>query len=131
MLPDKYSLGDEVIWELLIEHLNEDLIVVTKDHTFHDNLSLLGEEYQQRTGKKLLLVTERFSEALKVIGQAPSKELIEAEKQEEQRARPATPPCTCPEGPSPSGWEPNGRFIMVRCLKCGLVLAAQEDPEIE
>ena len=129
--PDKYSVGDEVIWELLLEHLSEDLIVVTKDHTFHENISLLSEEYQQRTGRKLLLVTEKFSEALKTIGQAPTQELIEAEKKEEQRPAPVKPPCNCPEGPNPSGWEPNGRFLMVRCLKCGQVLAAQEDPDIE
>src|SRR5262249_41383177 len=86
--PDKHSVGDEVIWELLIGSLKEDLIIVTKDHTFHDNLSLLREEYQHRTGHRLLLVTEKFSEALKTIGQAPTKELIEVEKKEEQR--PAT-----------------------------------------
>jgi hypothetical protein len=77
---DKYSVGDEVIWELLLAKLKEDLIIVTKDHTFHENLSLLGEEYEQRTGRKLLLVTDKFGEALKTIGQAPTKELIEAEK---------------------------------------------------
>jgi rRNA-processing protein FCF1 len=82
--PDKYSVGDEVIWELLLEHMKDDLIVVTKDHTYRDNLSLLREEYQQRTGKTLLLVTEEFSEALKAIGQVPTKELIEAEKKEQE-----------------------------------------------
>ena len=61
--PDKYTIGDEVIWELLIENMKEDLIIVTKDYTFHENLSLLTEEYQQRTGRTLLLVTEKFSEA--------------------------------------------------------------------
>jgi hypothetical protein len=86
--PDKYSVGDEVIWELLIENMTEDLIVVTKDHTFHDNLSLLSEEYQQRTGRKLLLVTETFSVALETIGQAPTKELIEAEKKEQESLPP-------------------------------------------
>jgi PIN domain len=129
--PDKYSVGDEVIWELLLANLKEDLIVVTKDHTFHENLSLLSEEYEQRTGRKLLLVTETFSEALETIGQAPTKELIEAEKKEAERPASSRPPCNCPDGPSPSGWEPNGRFLMVRCLKCGQVLAAQEDPDID
>jgi rRNA-processing protein FCF1 len=87
--PDKYTVGDEVIWELLIENMKEDLIVVTKDHTFHENVSLLSEEYYQRTGSRLLLVTEKFSEALETIGQAATKELIEAEKIE-QEAFPAS-----------------------------------------
>jgi hypothetical protein len=86
--PDKYTVGDEVIWEMLIENMKDDLIVVTEDHTFHDNLSLLGEEYRNRTGRKLLLVTKNLGEALKTIGQAPSKELIEVEKKEEESLPP-------------------------------------------
>jgi len=82
--PGKYSVGDEVIWELLLGNMKEDLIVVTRDNTFHDNLSLLREEYQHRTGRTLLLVTDMFSKALKTIGQAPSKKLIEAEKKEQE-----------------------------------------------
>ncbi|WP_437761863.1 PIN domain-containing protein [Sorangium sp. So ce764] len=86
--PDKYSVGDEVIWELLIGGLKEDLIVVTKDQTFHENFSLLSEEYQQRTGHRLLLVTEKYSGALKAVGQAPPERLLEVEKQEELRPAP-------------------------------------------
>ncbi|CEF49241.1 unnamed protein product [uncultured bacterium] len=82
--PDKYTVGDEVIWELLLENMKDDLIVVTEDRTFHENLSLLSEEYKTRTGRKLLLVTEKLSEALETIGQVPTEELIEAEKKEQQ-----------------------------------------------
>ncbi len=77
---DKYSIGDEVIWELLLENLKEDLIIVTEDHTFRENLSLLKEEYERRTGSKLLRVTKKLSEALKAIGQKPSRKLVEKEK---------------------------------------------------
>jgi hypothetical protein len=86
--PDKYTIGDEVIWELLIENLKEDLIIVTRDNTFHDNLPLLSEEYQQQTGQTLLLVTKTFSEALETIGQTPTQELIEAEKKEQESLPP-------------------------------------------
>jgi hypothetical protein len=82
--PDKYSIGDEVNWELLIENMKDELIVVTKDHTFHENLSLLSEEYHHQTGRTLLLVTEKFSDALTRIGQSPTRELIEAEKKEQE-----------------------------------------------
>lgn len=71
--PDKYSVGDEVIWELLLDHMKDDLIVVTRDRTFHNNRSLLSEEYRRRTGKTLLLVTEEFAEALQAIGQVRRK----------------------------------------------------------
>jgi hypothetical protein len=77
---DKYTIGDEVNWELLLANLQEDLIVVTKDRAFDENSSLLSEEYQRRTGSKLL-ITETLSQALKIIGRTPSKKLIEAEKQ--------------------------------------------------
>lgn len=127
---DKHSIGDEVIWETLLENFKEDLIVVTNDHTFHDNSSILKEEFKNRTGHELKLVTGLFSEALKIIGQAPTKELIHAEKAEQEHRAKTRPLCDCSE-PTPSGWMPNGRFLMIRCLKCGRVLANVEDPDIE
>ncbi|MBI3410977.1 MAG: DUF4935 domain-containing protein [Planctomycetes bacterium] len=86
--PDRYTVGDEVIWELLLENMKDDLIVVTEDGTFHENLSLLREEYQHRTEKKLLLVTKKLSEALELIGQNPTQELIEVEKKEQEMLPP-------------------------------------------
>ena len=53
--------------------MKDDLIVVTRDRTFHNNRSLLSEEYRRRTGKTLLLVTEKFAEALQAIGQVRRK----------------------------------------------------------
>ncbi len=82
--PDKHTIGDEVIWELLIKHAKDDLIIVTKDHTFHDNIEMLKDEYKKKTKHKLLLVTDTFSAALKAIGEHPTNELIEVEKKEEQ-----------------------------------------------
>ncbi len=73
-------IGDQVNWELLLEKLHEDLIVVTGDHTFKDNFSLLSEEYKRRTDGTLLRVVEHISEAEEAIGQKPSKELVEEEK---------------------------------------------------
>lgn len=83
--PDKYTVGDEVIWELLLDNVMDDLIIITRDATYHNNVSLLSDEYQRHTGKKLLLVTETFEEAFEAIGQHAPKELIEAEKKEPLR----------------------------------------------
>jgi hypothetical protein len=66
--PDKYTIGDEVIWELLLANMHEDLPIVTRDQTFHENVSLLSEEYQARTGSRLILITETFSHGLEAIG---------------------------------------------------------------
>jgi rRNA-processing protein FCF1 len=83
--PDKYTIGDEVIWEMLLANMQDDLIVLTRDHTFHENLSLLAEEFNKRTGRRLILVTRTLSEALKKVGEAPTQELIAIEKEEAKR----------------------------------------------
>ena len=75
-----------MIWELLCQELKEDLIIVTKDKTFFDNISLLSEEYRKRTGHALLLVTENFSEALRRIGQIPPPQLVIAEEEVKRQA---------------------------------------------
>jgi hypothetical protein len=82
--PDKYTVGDEVILELLLANVKEDLIIVADDKTYSKNFPLLAEEYHQRTKRKLLLVTERFDHALEAIGQTPTPDLVEAEKEEEK-----------------------------------------------
>jgi hypothetical protein len=82
--PDKITIGDEVIWELLLAKLREDLIVVTGDGTYQENLPLLRDEYEQKTKSKLLLVTKRLSEAVERIGKEPTQELIETEEKEQE-----------------------------------------------
>jgi hypothetical protein len=81
---DKYTIGDEVIWELLLANMKDDLIIVTSDKTYEKNLPLLRDEYEKHTGRKLLLVTQKLSEAIAELGQQPTPELMEAEKKEEQ-----------------------------------------------
>ena len=79
--PDTYTVGDELIWELLLANMKEDLIVVTGDRTFLENKALLQGEFSLRTGKTLILITEKFSSALKAAGKTPSDKLIDVEKQ--------------------------------------------------
>ena len=80
--PDKYTIGDEVIWELLLE-LKEDLIIVTTDSTYDDNFPILRDEYKDKTGRNLLLITDKLSEAVKKIGEIPPEELVSAEEKED------------------------------------------------
>jgi len=79
--PGKYTVGDELIWELLLANMKEDLVVVTGDRSFLDNKALLQEEFSSRTGKTLKDITEKFSSALKTAGKTPSEKLIKVEKQ--------------------------------------------------
>jgi uncharacterized protein with PIN domain len=76
--PDKYTVGDEVIWEALLANVREDLIIVTRDKTYQQNLQYLALEYLRISGCKLS-VTGTVSEALKQLGQTPPPKLVEQE----------------------------------------------------
>jgi hypothetical protein len=76
---DRHSVGDELIWELLLESCKEDLIIVSRDQTFLDNVSLLKREFERGNSRKLLLITPSLNDALKQIG-TPSETIEIAEK---------------------------------------------------
>ena len=79
---NKYTCGDEIIWESLlsyeIEH-NEDLIIVSKDKTFSDNREFLCDEYRRKTGKELTICQD-IKEAYGMVGVELSRELEQAEE---------------------------------------------------
>ncbi len=128
--PDKHTVGDEIIWETLLALCNDDLIVVSRDRTFLENESILRGEFNVEGKRRLLAITDSLSDALKLVGK-PSKEITQAEteiKRDQAACRVET--CNCPQGPVPSGWTPNGRFLMVYCTRCHKVLASQEDPDV-
>ncbi len=76
------TIGDELIWETLLANLSEDLIFVTRDRTYRNHAAYLVQEYRERTGG-CLTVTDRISEALKLVERPPSPALIRFEGQEE------------------------------------------------
>jgi predicted nucleic acid-binding protein len=82
--PDKYTVGDEVIWETLLALCDDDLIIVSRDRTFLDNESLLRSEYKIDGKRQLLAVTDSLSHALKLVGK-PSPPIEQAEKDDVQR----------------------------------------------
>jgi hypothetical protein len=84
--PDQYTIGDEIIWELLLG-LKDDLIVVTRDKTYEENFPVLVDEYQQVTKHKFLLVTDKLSEAGEILGEQPTPDLIEAERKRKRRRK--------------------------------------------
>lgn len=100
---DKVSIGDELIWESLLSTTKTDLIVVTRDDSYHEYEHVLRPEYQKRTGKKLLMITKHLSEALKLIGAKPTKGFAAEEETVESRipsslgsVTNASPECYCP-----------------------------------
>lgn len=83
--PKQDSIGDEIIWESILEHVNDNLILVTRDGTYKAHSTFLTEEYRERTGRSLSIF-DKMSDALKKVGEAPSDKLVQFE--EEQRTLP-------------------------------------------
>ncbi|WP_157201672.1 PIN domain-containing protein [Massilia sp. Root418] len=77
--PDKYTIGDELIWETLLEQCDKDLIIVSRDKTFLENYGMLRAEYDSKI-RKLVGVTDSLSNALKIIGK-PAVAIAKAEKE--------------------------------------------------
>lgn len=79
---DKFTCGDEIIWESLlsyeIEH-KENLIFVSKDKTFVNNKEFLCEEYNSKTGK-ILTVCQDVIEAYRIVGVELTGEIEQAEE---------------------------------------------------
>ncbi len=77
---DKYTIGDELIWETLLNYGKEskvDLILVTKDKTFHKNKEYLISEYNKFSGKDLILHSDLIA-ALKCVGISVPKDTIDS-----------------------------------------------------
>jgi hypothetical protein len=89
---DKHSIGDEAHWEAVLGAMKGDLVLVTNDSTYLDNVRLLREEFAQRTNAKLTIVG-RLSDGLREIGKEPAAPIVDAERDLEE-ARPL----------APSGW---------------------------
>ncbi|MDD3621109.1 MAG: PIN domain-containing protein [Methanofollis sp.] len=72
------TVGDEMIWEILLDEAQDDLIVITRDQTYRNHLSFLIHEFRQRTTHRLL-VDDRISVALRATGREPSEALLRLE----------------------------------------------------
>lgn len=68
-----------------------DLIVVSRDGTFHKHVAMLSAEYRERTGGSLALVTKKVSDALRLAGVEPPETIVAAEESA-SAPRPIMPP---------------------------------------
>lgn len=75
---DKYSSGDEVIWETLVNTLKCNLIVVSKDRTYTQNKEFLQYEYNKKTGFELT-ICDTVSTALSILGIEMEQGAVDAE----------------------------------------------------
>ncbi len=75
----KNTLGDELNWELLLRHVRDDLILVSRDNTFHQHAAFLAKEFREKTGRQIR-ITDRLSDALTELGEEPSEALLAFEE---------------------------------------------------
>lgn len=78
------TIGDEVIWESVLSQADEDIVIVSNDLSFINNKRFLDDEFQQRRGLRLLDITNKITDAIKIIGVTPSEKLKELEDETEQ-----------------------------------------------
>ena len=77
---NKYTCGDEIIWESLLAYEAKhqaDLIIVSKDKTFSGNSEFLRQEYFVRTGKTLAIYQD-ILEAYEKAGIPFTEEFLQA-----------------------------------------------------
>lgn len=77
---EKFSLGDEINWEIVLENIKEDIIIVGRDNTYANNLTFLQKDFHKRTGYIISDLTESITYALQKVGVETSKELADEEK---------------------------------------------------
>lgn len=74
----KGTIGDQIIWETILENIEDDLIIVTEDTTYSEHKLFLENEYSVSTGKNLY-ITDKISYALAKIGKSSSQALKDFE----------------------------------------------------
>jgi len=78
MTKDSYAIGDELIWETLLENVKDDLIIVSRDKTFSIHLDFLKNEYQKKI-KKDLYIFDKLKDAFDKVGASVPTDLSEFE----------------------------------------------------
>ena len=77
---DKYTCGDEIIWESLLSYESlhrDDLIIVSNDKTFTKNREFLSSEYKNKAGKSLTICNS-IVDAFRILEIELSDEIVYA-----------------------------------------------------
>lgn len=75
----KFSLGDEINWEIILTNVHEDIILVGRDTTYINNLTFLQKDFHKQTGYNVVDLTDRISVALEKAGIEITEALINEE----------------------------------------------------
>lgn len=85
---DKTTIGDELIWETLLNGCTDDLVICSRDKTFHQNEPVLRGEFHSKNAKSLT-VSGDLAAVVKAQGEDDSVIKKEEEALAEQRRRAA------------------------------------------
>ncbi|MDN7024271.1 hypothetical protein FGU65_05090 [Methanoculleus sp. FWC-SCC1] len=77
----KDTIGDEVIWEMILGQADGDLLLITRDATYRNHITFLTAEYAEKTGHRLT-IDGNISTALRAIGKEPSEPLLRFESRQ-------------------------------------------------
>ena len=70
----KETCGDEIIWEILLECCDDNLIIVSRDSTFNTNYNFLKDEFK-KDKNRILKVVDSITKAIELNQEHPPKEL--------------------------------------------------------
>lgn len=76
---DKIKICDEVIWETILARIDDDIIIVSRDGTYKENHQYLSHEYEKRTDKNLLKITDKITVGIELLGEEVPPEIVELE----------------------------------------------------
>lgn len=81
-ISNKFTIGDEINWEMILENISEDIILVGRDDTYTKNFFFLQKEFHKKTGFHIAALESLITDALDKLGVSVS----ESVKQEEHKA---------------------------------------------
>ena len=82
---DQATIGDEIIWESILQGINEDIVIVSSDKTFTENKDFLVREFNNEN-RKLMDVVENIEKARTLI-ELPKDDNLEKIETEEKEAK--------------------------------------------
>lgn len=77
---NKFSIGDEINWEIILANATGNIVIVGRDNTYTNNISFLQRDFHKNTGFEILKVTDSITSALTEIGVKTSGDLAKEEK---------------------------------------------------
>ncbi|XJR90300.1 PIN domain-containing protein [Elizabethkingia anophelis] len=74
-----FSIGDEINWEIILENVTENIIIIGRDKTYTSHFSFLKRDFHLNTGRFVIKLASSITDALAEIGITTTSELQDVE----------------------------------------------------